>query len=345
MDKKKGVTKTEIIVGVAMAVLIGVALASVMLWDTYGEKGSGLSTDFIYDIRELSKIDPSLIIYRESAEIINTGLKSTREIAIGSNDEIYIAGDNSISKVTPQGFVRLVELTDMPGCIAVTVDGIIYVGLKDRIEVYDSKGNQIGKWDSRGEKAHLTSISVYQNNIFVADAGNRIVLRYDTEGKLVNTIGRKNAEKNIPGFLIPSTYFDIAIGKDGLLRVVNSGLHRIEAYTFDGDLEFSWGSTSVSVEGFCGCCNPVNFAILDDGSFVTCEKGIVRVKIYDTDGKFAGVVAGPELLDKEGPWIPCDNPEQCQTRGFDVAVDSKNRILVLDTVRNIVRTFTKIKAD
>ncbi|MHC4639708.1 MAG: NHL repeat-containing protein, partial [Planctomycetota bacterium] len=127
----------------------------------------------------------------------------------------------------------------------------------------------------------MTSIAVYENNVFAADAGNRIVMRYDTQGKLINTIGQKNTERNIPGFLIPSPYFDLAVGKDGLLRVVNPGLHRIEAYTFDGDLEFWWGRTSTLVEGFCGCCNPVNFAILDDRSFVTCEKGLVRVKIYD----------------------------------------------------------------
>ena len=67
------------------------------------------------------------------------------------------------------------------------------------------------------------------------------------------------------------------MASDGLLRVVNPGRHRIEAYTFDGDLEFSWGKVSVGIEGFCGCCNPVNFAILSDGSFITCEKGLTRV--------------------------------------------------------------------
>ncbi|MHC4756597.1 MAG: NHL repeat-containing protein, partial [Planctomycetota bacterium] len=322
-----------------------IALASVLLWDTYGEKGSGLGKDFLYDLKELGKIDPALITYEESAQPLNSGLKATRAIAVGPNDDIYIAGDNAVSKVAPQGTDRIVELAEMPRCLAVTADGNIYVGLKDHIEIFDDKGKQIARWESLGEKALLTSIAVYENNVFAADAGNRIVMRYDTQGKLINTIGQKNTERNIPGFLIPSPYFDLAVGKDGLLRVVNPGLHRIEAYTFDGDLEFWWGRTSTLVEGFCGCCNPVNFAILDDRSFVTCEKGLVRVKIYDQQGEFVSVVAGPEQLDKEGPWVPCDTPEQCQTRGFDVAVDSKNNILVLDTVKSIVRTFTKIKTD
>ena len=128
-----------------------------------------------------------------------------------------------------------------------------------------------------------------------------------------------------------------------MLRVVNPGRHRIEAYTFDGDLEFSWGKFSTNVEGFCGCCNPVNFAILEDESFVTCEKGIIRVKIYDAEGSFVGVVAGPEQLVEGNISLTCLFPEGCHSGGFDVAVDRKGRILILDTIRNAVRIFTRKK--
>ena len=120
------------------------------------------------------------------------------------------------------------------------------------------------------------------------------------------------------------------------------GMHRIEAYTFDGNLEFWWGEFSSKVEGFCGCCNPVNFVILEDESFVTCEKGLKRVKIYDPEGAFVGVVATPEQLG--GIARICVLPEECQTGGFDLSVDDKGRIFILDTVKNIVRIFSKKKA-
>ena len=196
-----------------------------------------------------------------------------------------------------------------------------------------------------GEDAVLTSIAVSKSDVFVADAGNRVVLRYDTAGKLIKSIGRKDENRNIPGFVIPSPYFDLAIGSDGLLRVVNPGRHRIEAYTFDGDLEFWWGQFSTSIEGFCGCCNPVNFAILEDDSFVTCEKGLIRAKIYDPDGKFVGVVAGPEQLVEGGASRVCTTTAECQAGGFDAAIDMQGRVLVLDTIKNVVRTFVKIKAE
>ena len=75
--------------------------------------------------------------------------------------------------------------------------------------------------------------------------------------------------------------------------------------------------------------------MLDDGSFVTCEKGLVRVKVYDPDGSFLGVVAGPETFDID----PATHP----AAAFDVAADKEGRIFILDTVRNIVRIFTRKK--
>jgi len=211
------------------------------------------------------------------------------------------------------------------------------------VEVYDDQGKQLASWESLGDDAVLTSIAVSKNDVFVADAGNRIVLRYDTTGKLMNRIGGKDKERNIPGFVIPSPYFDLAVGRDGLLRAVNPGLHRIEAYTFDGDLEFFWGKFSSGVEGFCGCCNPINFAILEDDSFVTCEKGLARVKIYDPEGAFVGAVAGPEQLGVTAHI--CATPTQCQSGGFDVAVDAQGRIFILDTINNVMKIFTRKKAE
>jgi hypothetical protein len=199
----------------------------------------------------------------------------------------------------------------------------------------------MAKWESLGERALLTGLAVKDDDVFVADAGNRIVLHYDSEGTLINKIGEKDERRNIPGFFIPTPYFDLTIAPDGLLRVVNPGNHKIEAYTYDGDLELSWGKFSGTIEGFCGCCNPVSIAILPDESFVTVEKGLIRAKIYDPYGQFVGVVAGPDELGVAGPVKICQFPEQCQCGGFDVAVDAKGRIFVLDTIKNVVRVFSR----
>ena len=327
-----------------MVLAVVTAIVALVRLDTTGETGSGLGNEFVYDLKELGKTDPNLILYEESAQAIGTGFKVSRGIAVDSQGRIYVAGDKAIHVLAASSLqLNDIKLPDAPRCLTVGSSGKIYVGMKDHVEVYDEQGKRLATWPSLGDDAVLTSIAVSENDVFVADAGNRIVIRYDAGGNVINHVGRKDTARNIPGFVIPSPYFDLAVGGDGLLRVVNPGRHRIEAYTFDGDLEFWWGRFSTAVEGFCGCCNPVNFAILGDGSFVTSEKGLTRVKIYDAEGAFVGVVAGPERL-TGGASAICELPAECQAGGFDVAVDAAGRVLVLDTLKNVVRIFTRIKA-
>jgi len=333
-------SRTNIFVGIIVILLIAVAIIAISRIDRTGKKGSGLGEAFDYDLKELRKIDPSLIKYEETGKI-ETEFQDVFAVAVGPNEDIYVAGDKAIHIYSGNGdYLSKIRLADSPRCLAVIGDGTVYVGMKAHVEVYDREGVQKVKWESLGEKAVLTSIAVAGNDVLVADAGNRIVLRYDTSGNLINRIGAKDEEKNIPGFVVPSPYFDLAVAPDGLLRVVNPGRHKIEAYTPDGYLEFSWGKTAMSIDGFSGCCNPVNFAILPDGGFVTCEKGLQRVKIFeadgvDTGGVFAGVVAGPESFVADSAGI-----SDCQTGGLDVAVDSQGRILVLDPCVRAVRIFT-----
>jgi len=343
VNRRLATTNIKILVGVLIA--IAVAVVAIVRLDTTGKKGSGLGEEFIYDIKDLGKIDPNLILYEETGPAISTGFTNSRAMAVDSKGSIYIAGDKAIRVLAESGnLLGETQLADMPRCLTVADDGKIYVGLKDHVEFYNSRGKRLASWQSLGDDAVLTSIAVSKNDVFVADAGNRIVVHYDTAGKLINRIGAKDKDKNIPGFVVPSPYFDLAVARDGLLRVTNPGNHRIEAYTFEGDLEFSWGQFSAGVKGFCGCCNPVNFAILEDESFVTCEKGLIRVKIYDPDGAFVGVVAGPEQLVEDGASRVSEFGPKSQAGSFDVAVDTRGRIFVLDTIKNVVRIFTGIKA-
>ena len=348
MNRQFGTMNVRILCAGVVAVAIVTAVIALVRLDTTGEKGSGLGKEFVYDIEALTKVDPSLIIYEELGKPIPTDFTQSSAIAIATNSpsRVYVAGDNAIKVFSEEGeLIDQTVLTGAPQCLAIGGDGSIYVGMKDHVEVYDGQKKQLASWPGLGDKAVLTSIAVYKNNVFVADAGNRVVVRYDKAGNVVNHIGSKDEDKNIAGFVIPSPYFDLAVGGDGLLRVVNPGRHLIEAYTFEGDLEFSWGKASNAIEGFCGCCNPVNFAMLGDDSFITCEKGLTRVKLYDADGKFVGVVAGPEQLAEAEMSRIGQKAAEGKRAAFDVAVDAGGRVLVLDTIKNVVRAFNRIEAE
>ncbi|HEG44208.1 MAG TPA: hypothetical protein ENH94_09190 [Phycisphaerales bacterium] len=345
MNNRPGMTKFEAIACAIVVLAIVIGLVSLLRLDVTGERGSGLRSDFVYDVSDLTKVDPALILYDESGVTIITEQTGTSAIAIDGSDNIYVTGADKVVIFDTAGKqIRQFPVNGPVRAIAVSTDGNIYIGYRDRVEVLDRGGMTISKWPSLGNKAVITSIAVGAEDVFVADAGNREVVRYDHDGNIVSVIGKKDEDRNIPGFVIPSPYFDLALADDGLLRVVNPGGRRIEAYTFDGDLEFSWGKASAGIEGFCGCCNPVNFAILTDGSFITCEKGLIRIKQYDSDGEFVGVVAATaRFIDPKQARV-CETPALCQTGGFDVAVDSKDRVYVLDTIRNVVKIFTKKEA-
>jgi len=342
---KPAAANTKILVGVLIASAVVIAVIAVIKLDALGTKGGGLGNDFKDALEKLAWIDPNLILYEESAQPIKTGFAKSHAIAVDSKGSIYVAGDNAVHIFAPNGQrTAEIALSATPTSLAPADDGKIYIALKDHLEVYSLAGNPLAKWERPDPNAYLTAIAVSKDDVFVADAGNSVVIRYDTSGTPVNLIGEKDPDRNIPGLVVPSAYFDLAVTKDGLLRVVNPGRLRIEAYTWDGDFEFSWGQSSPAIQGFCGCCNPVNIAMLSDGGFVTCEKGLTRVKIYDSEGVFLGVVAGPDQLLEPGTARVCEFPAQCQAGGFDVAVDAQGRVFVLDTIKNIVRIYTKKKA-
>ncbi len=340
MFKRSGTSNTDILIAVIIVLALVVGLVAFLGIDTTGRKGSGLGEEFAYDLSEQRQIDPELILYNQSGEFAVT-LKQPRGIAVDSSDKIYVSGDNAISIFDQQGNkLSEIKLSGAGRSLAIDDEGTVYVILKDHVEVYDKNGLPKESWETLTADAVLTSIAVQRNDIFVADAGNRIVYRYDTTGKIKNSIGRKDQARNIPGFIVSSPYFDLAVASDGLLRVVNPGRHRIEAYTFDGHLEFFWGKFSPNIEGFCGCCNPVNFAMLKNDGFVTCEKGLTRIKIYDADGLFVGVVAGPDQF-VEHDRLCGEKSADCTTGGLDVAVDGTGRILILDPNLGMVRIFVR----
>lgn len=342
MSGHAGISRTGALIGAVVIAALAGSSVMILRLDWTGRSGSGLGGEFAYDIARLRKIDPKLILYEQSGAIA-TGFRQARGVAAGPEDRIYVVGDEAVRIFDRSGqALRDIPLTRPARALAADERARLYICMKDHVEVYGATGQAEAKWDPLGKDAVLTSVAVSRNDVFVADAGNRVVLRYDTSGKLLGRIGQKDPDRNIPGFVIPSPYFDLAMGPDGLLRVVNPGRHRIEAYTRDGDLEFTWGGFGTAIEGFSGCCNPVNFAIVPGGGFVTCEKGLTRVKTYDGDGKFVGVVARPGQFAEEEQACTGEGGAECSSGGLDVAVDSRGRVLVLDPLSREVRIFTRI---
>jgi hypothetical protein len=340
-ERRQSITRRQFIrtsaQGTGLLALGSAAFAASTL-PTRGASSGGDANPFAYDVGRLRKTDPKLIQYEQVGQF-RSPYPEPHRIAAGPGDRLYIASGNYVTVVERDGTrISEIALTGGARCVAMAGDGTVYAGLRDHVEVFDAKGKRTATWESLGKRAWLSGLAVGEKGVFAADSGNRVVLRYDTSGKLLGRIGEKNKDRNIPGFVLPSPYLDVKLAPDGLLRVNNTGRHRVEAYTPEGDLEFFWGKPSMAIEGFCGCCNPVGLALLPDGRYITSEKGLPRVKVYSKEGAFECVVAGPESFSAN--WQKC-SPSDCTTGGLDATVDSAGRIYILDVVEANVRIMAK----
>ena len=283
---------------------------------------------FEYNIERYKESETSLVHFSEVGQI-PLELPHVYGIAVGPDDNIYVSGDEAIHIFSAGGIHQSTISMDEPvHCLVVDGNQDVFAGMNDHVEVFGSEGLKKVEWESPGGEAIFTSIALSEDFVFVADAGNLIVWKFDKNGNLLQRIGDKNENKDVPGFIIPSPYFDVAVDFDGFLWAANTGRHSLENYTLDGGFRTSWGEFSMDIKGFCGCCNPSHFIVLEDGSFITSEKGIARVKVHNQLGEMVSVVAGPDKF-VEG------------TVGLDLAVDSAQRIFVLDPKQKLVRIFTK----
>lgn len=300
-----------------------------------------LDSRFTYDVSQFERTDPALVLYRETTPI-PTGLDEPKCLAIGPDNSLFIGGDRSVKHLDPDGLLRsTIPLAARPLALAATGSRLC-VALRDHLEIFDATGKQQTRCAPPGGKPWLTGVADAGEAIYLADAAAREIIRCGPDGNVLGRFG--HAGDGNPGFVIPSPYFHVALGTDGMLWVNNPGRHQIEAYTTDGKFELGWGSPSMDIKGFCGCCNPVYFTRRPDGKFVTSEKGLNRIKIYDAKGNFEGFVAGPDQLVKDLD-LAKKACADCQVGfGFDVACDSAGRVLALDPATKTVRVFTPISA-
>lgn len=314
------------------------ALALLHAIGTQRARGAPGRNPFAYDVSRLEKTEPRRLAYEEVGRW-RAPHSPARRLAIAPDGTLWVCSGNYVSAISPSG-ERGSELAldAPPQCAAVAEDGAIFVGLRGHIVVFDASGRRRASWDAPDRKSWLTALALSAGEVFAADAGLRVLLRYDRSGRLLGRIGEKNRERGVPGFIVPSPFFDVKLAPDGLLRVTNPGRHRVERYTVEGDFEGAWGSPSMGIAGFCGCCNPISLVLLPDGRCVTCEKGLPRVKVYSATGELESVVAGVESFAANAR--AC-GPSDCTQGGLDAVADAQGRIYILDRVTGEVRVMQR----
>ena len=339
-DERPAVIRpTGWIVAVVFAA-VAAGIVAMGLNDRWGRSGPGLGQRFEYQIEAYKQIDSTLLRWQKTAEF-DTQAGPARAVAVGPDGRIYVGGQETVEVFDLQG-TRVGRLPAATAVYCLAVEGAaggpvrrLLVGLKDHVEVWSPSGEVQARWPSPSPRSVLTSIALVGDEVFVADAGTQTVYRFSPAGNLSGRIGRE--QRGAGGFVVPSPFFDVAAGPKGLLYIVNPGALRIETRTRDGLLRAFWGESSAGIEGFFGCCNPANLAVLPDGRLVTAEKGLLRVKVYTPEGNLESVVAGPQQL--ESPPAASAGLADHEFTAVDVATDAYGRVVVLDRTTGRVRVF------
>lgn len=312
---------------ITFLILLGIVIVGIIVFDFVSKiPDNRPANPYELNVDAFSKVDSSLILYKESR---NFKINFTTPTAISyQNKRIYLAGDQRIQIIDPSGkLISEFELNNQPRCIYATADHIL-VGYKNSIEIVSQEGVKKGGWNSFSDSTVITSVAEKDGKVYVADAGKRKVWVFDLEGKKLSEIEGKTGNEQIHGFVVPSPYFDLAFNGDNELWIVNPGKHSLENYTTDGVLRTFWENQSVKIEGFNGCCNPAHFAFAPDGSFITSEKGLVRIKKYKPSGEFQCVVAPPSSFQPNG-------------HAPEVAVDEQGNVYALDFDKKVIRLFVQ----
>lgn len=280
---------------------------------------------FQLDLEKYRRVDPALAGYREEAPLAE-GVYDASAMALAADGVLYVAAGKNVYRLDGGGRETVVVAEGKVTAVVPTEKGVLWVAAGPALSAYDVTGPRFAGPVHLGERGYITSLAYDGERVFAADAGQRTVWILGKDGALKGRMdGRVKGSKD-PGFVVPSPWFSVAASADDLW-VVNPGRQRVERYT-EGRRASTWGFASMDEEGFCGCCNPTHLALLPGGGFVTSEKGIPRVKVYDDHGKLRSVVAGADVFE-DG------------TTGLALAAAPHGRILVLDPVRGQVRSFVR----
>ena len=168
-------------------------------------------------------------------------------------------------------------------------DNRLYMLYPASVDVYTVEGEKISGWKAQRINSDYCSMALSSEYVFVTDAGNKNICKYTKEGDFMAVILSPD------GFIIPSYSFDIVIIRD-TIYCGNSGRHKIENYTLEGEYITSFGRSGNETGSFAGCCNPAFLAVTANDDILTSEKGVPRISCFSREGQFKALLLGNKTL-------------------------------------------------
>jgi hypothetical protein len=188
-------------------------------------------------------------------------------------------------------------------------------------------GSRLFEFDSNGKYIREIGQAVYgflfgqavrvdaRDNIWVVDRGSNMVIKFDSGGRVLMTMGRKpeavvlaagrGAGRGATGAGIPGDNFnrpaDVAWDAAGNIFIADGyGNARIAKFDQNGKYIQSWGSKGSEPGQFDA---PHSIAVDAQGNVYVADPGNKRVEVFDNNGVFK-----TQLSHVGAPWAICISP-------------------------------------
>ena len=179
-----------------------------------------------------------------------------------------------------------------------------------------------------------------EDNMWLVDAGNNVVVKFNSKGRIVQALGRRlepwvymthGIERAIPG---PAAFYqptDTVVGPDGSTYVTDGyGNSRVAKFSREGNLVKYWGDRGSRPGQF----NTPHSIVMDrNQNLYVADRQNNRIQVFDTDGKFK------QVWDLDGlTWSMCITPGPTQV----IFVGSVGKVYKLDLNGKVLGTFGKL---
>ncbi|MCM2373790.1 NHL repeat-containing protein [Aporhodopirellula aestuarii] len=196
------------------------------------DTANGRPTGLAFDVRPDKRADPRLLV---------ADTHYYRMLVFDTEGELQ--HDQQIGGVKGSADGEFAFVTDAV-CDA---EGQIYIGeygASDRIQKFSSDGEFIASWGGTGEEPgrflRPQSLVVEGQTLWIADACNHRIVRYDLSHPTPQLIGLWGTEGTLPGQL--HYPYDLAVDRDGTVIVCEYGNQRLQRFSADGECLGVWGS-------------------------------------------------------------------------------------------------------
>jgi DNA-binding beta-propeller fold protein YncE len=208
-----------------------------------------------------------------------------------------------------------------PVALAFAANGDLYISDSERREIIVLSADRTPLFSIKDSLVRPTGIRIFNNKLYVADAGKNKILVFSLDGRFAFEFGRRGVDHGEFNFPVQLTANDS-------LYVVDGMNFRIQQFTHEGKYVSSFGQIGNTAGYFA---NPKSIALDSDGHLYVTDALLDNFQIFDSAGKLLLVVGSKGISD--GEFLSPSG----------IAIDSNDNIYIIDSLNKRIQIFKYLR--